>query len=139
MLVERIEVLTPDGIRLACTDTGGGDVPAMVVLHALGEGTHHWTPVMTRFAEHLRVIALDLRGHGCSDWPGRYSLRLMVNDVLAVLDELGLGAVTVVGHSLGGAVAYLMAMNHPERVDRLVVEDAAPPFPRDRAVPERPS
>jgi len=111
----------------------------MVLLHALGERGANWAPVTAWFAERFRVFALDLRGHGDSDWPGTYSFQLMCDDVLGVLDQLGLGAVTLAGHSMGGTVAYLVAMQRPDRVERLIVEDVPPPVPRDRAVPARPA
>jgi 3-oxoadipate enol-lactonase len=111
----------------------------MVLLHALGDRAAHWAPVMGQFAAGFRVFALDLRGHGDSDWPGAYSFELMCRDVLGFLDQLGLSGVTLVGHSMGGAVAYLVAMRQPERVRRLIIEDAPPPFLRDRPVPERPA
>src|SRR6266496_1494711 len=111
----------------------------MVLLHALGERGANWAPVAACFAERFLVFALDLRGHGDSDWPGTYSFQLMCDDVLSVIDQLGLGAVTLAGHSMGGTVAYLVAMQRPDRVERLIVEDAPPPFPRDRAVPARPA
>ncbi len=117
---------------------GGPDAPPMVLLHALGERGTSWAPVMAWFTESFRVFALDLRGHGDSDWPGTYSFQLMCDDVLGVLDELGLRKVTLAGHSMGGAVAYLIAMQRPGRVERLIVEDVPPPFPRDRVIPERP-
>jgi 3-oxoadipate enol-lactonase len=81
---------------------------------------------------------LDLRGHGASDWPGSYSFELMRDDVLAVMDILGLRDVILIGHSMGGTVAYLIAQAQPERIARLIVEDAPPPFPRERTIPERP-
>jgi 3-oxoadipate enol-lactonase len=127
------------GIRLAYEASGSPGAPPMVLLHALGERGASWAPVTARFAERFRVLALDLRGHGGSDWPGTYSFQLMCDDVLGVLDQLGLAKVTLVGHSMGGAVAYLVAMQRPERVERLIVEDASPPFPRDRAIPARPA
>jgi 3-oxoadipate enol-lactonase len=110
----------------------------MVLLHGLGERAAGWQPVIPAFAPHFRMFALDMRGHGDSDWPGTYSFQLMCDDVVAVLDGLGLGQVTLVGHSMGGAVALLAAMQQPDRVARLVVEDATPPYPRDRAIPSRP-
>jgi pimeloyl-ACP methyl ester carboxylesterase len=110
----------------------------MVLLHALGQRGSSWTPVISRFAEHFRVHTLDLRGHGDSDWPGEYSLQLMCDDVVDALDQIGLDTITLVGHSLGGAVAYLLAMHHPDRVQRLIVEEATPPFRRHHPVPDRP-
>ena len=125
-------------VRLAYTVSGRPDAPPMVLLHALGERGANWAPVTGRFAERFRVFAFDLRGHGDSDWPGEYSFQLMRDDVVAALDALGLARVTLVGHSMGGAVAYLVAIRRPDLVGRLVVEDASPPFPRDRPIPERP-
>ena len=81
---------------------------------------------------------LELRGHGCTDRPGVYSFELMRDDVIAVLDALGLRDVVLVGHSMGGTVAYLVAQAQPDRISRLVVEDVLPPFSRARATPERP-
>lgn len=72
------------------------------------------------------------------DWPGIYSLELMRDDVIALLSHLDLRDVVLVGHSLGGLVAYLVVLSEPEVVSRLIVEDAPPPFPRDKPVRGRP-
>ena len=109
-----------------------------MLLHALGEGRSDWAPVVNRFAEHFRVVTVDLRGHGDSDWPGTYSFQSMADDVLRLLDHLGLIHVRLLGHSMGGCIAYLIAEQSPGRVELLVVEDAPPPFVRERPVPERP-
>lgn len=111
----------------------------MMLLHALGERAANWAPVTPQLAEYFHVFALDFRGHGGSDWPGTYSFQLMCDDVVGALDQLGLAKVTLVGHSMGGTVAYLVAMQHPDRVERLIVEDVPPPFPRERAIPDRPA
>lgn len=126
------------GIELAYDVTGSPEAPPILLLHALGERGADWAPVKARFAERFLVFAPDLRGHGDSDWPGSYSFQLMHADVIGFLDQLGLARVTVVGHSMGGTVAYLIAMEQPERVERLIVEDVPPPFRRDRAIPDRP-
>jgi pimeloyl-ACP methyl ester carboxylesterase len=110
----------------------------MVLLHALGERAASWDGVVPRFAREFRVITLDLRGHGASSWPGTYSFELMRDDVIGVLDALDLHDIVLVGHSMGGTVAYLVAQAQPSRIARLVVEDAPPPFPRTRPVPSRP-
>ena len=127
-----------DGVSLAWAERGAPAAPPVVLLHALGESRTDWEPVANRLAERHRLIAVDLRGHGDSDWPGVYSFQLMADDVLRLLDHLGLAVVTLLGHSMGGGVAYLLAEQRPDRVDRLILEDAPPPFPRNRLVPEQP-
>lgn len=126
-------------VRLAYQVSGPPDAPPLVLLHALGEGAADWDPVAPAFARHWRVYALDLRGHGRSDWPGRYSLELMRADVLGFLDALALDRVDLIGHSMGGIVACLLAEDHPRRVDRLVLEDVPALRPRERTSPSRPA
>ena len=139
MMDEEQHTATVGGIRVAYRVSGAPDAPPMLLLHALGEQARSWAPVTTQFAEHYRVYALDMRGHGASDWPGTYSFQLMRDDVTGLIDDLSLCDVTLVGHSMGGAVAYLVAMARPEQVSRLIIEDVPPPFPRDREVPARPA
>jgi pimeloyl-ACP methyl ester carboxylesterase len=126
------------GVSLAFRIWGPPDASPLVLLHALGEDATDWEVVVPALARSRRVYALDLRGHGRSDWPGDYSLELMQADVLQFLDALGLGTVDLIGHSLGGIVAYLLAENHPQRVSRLVLEDVPVPRPREKTTPTRP-
>jgi 3-oxoadipate enol-lactonase len=128
-----------EGIRLAYQVWGLPDDPPLVLLHALGEDAADWDAVAPVLARGRRVYALDLRGHGRSWWPGNYSLDLMRADVLHFLDELGLGRVDLVGHSMGGIVAYLLASEHPQRVARLVLEDVPLPLPRQPTTLTRPN
>lgn len=134
---ERVDVVV-DAVSLACWVNGPTDAPAMVLLHGLGEQSSTWEPVTASLHEPFRTLAIDLRGHGDSGRPGTYSLQLMCDDVLGVVDQLDLQQITLVGHSLGGSVAYLVAEQQPARVARLIVEDAAPPLPTHRDIPERP-
>jgi len=110
----------------------------MVLLHALGDQGTTWEPVLSRFATEYRVFAPDLSGHGRSEWSGRYAFENYRDDVVGFLDVLGLDQVVLVGHSMGGVIAYLVAIRQPDRVDRLIIEDVAPPRPRDRPIPTRP-
>ncbi|WP_344634564.1 alpha/beta hydrolase [Kitasatospora cystarginea] len=137
-MTERHEVVVSGGLRLAYQVSGPAGAPALLLLHALGEEASGWEGVVPAFARDWRVHALDLRGHGCSDQPGEYSFELMREDVLGFLDELGLDRVDLVGHSMGGVVAYLLAQEHGERIRRLVLEDVPPPFPREPSTPTKP-
>jgi 3-oxoadipate enol-lactonase len=131
--------VTVGGIRLAYTVSGDESAPPMMLLHALGERAMKWAPVIDSLADRFLIYAVDLRGHGASDRPGDYTFRLMRDDIIGMLDALGLARVTLLGHSMGGVVALLVAMEQPDRVERLIVEDASPPYRRDRPVPERPA
>lgn len=133
------DVALADGPVIRCLLSGDPGAPALVLLHGLGEGAASWDEVTPALAERFRVVALDLRGHGASGWPGDYSYELMRDDVVGVLDALGLGEVVLVGHSMGGALAHVITQTRSDRVAALVLEDAPPPFPREpRPLPDRP-
>jgi 3-oxoadipate enol-lactonase len=127
-----------DGVKLAYRVSGAAGSPPLVALHALGETGASWAPVTDVLAGQFRVYALDLRGHGASDWPGSYSFQLMFSDIAGWLDQLKIGPVTLIGHSLGGIVSFLLAMRRPDLISALIIEDVAPPYQRDRPIPERP-
>jgi pimeloyl-ACP methyl ester carboxylesterase len=134
-----VEILSVgDGVEIAYWDEGDRAAAPMVLLHATGESSETWRALVPYFVEEHRLIGVDLRGHGASGRPGEYSLELMSNDVLSVLDQLALRQATLVGHSLGGVVALLVAASRPDVVVRLVLEDACPPYARDATVPDRP-
>ncbi|MDO7868967.1 alpha/beta fold hydrolase [Nocardioides jiangxiensis] len=115
-----------------------GDGPPMVLLHGAGERAASWDTVRDALAQRFTTYAVDLRGHGDSDWPGEYRHALIEADVCALLDAVGLSGVVLVGHSLGGNIGFRVAAHRPDLVARLVVEDVIPPWPRTRRVPPRP-
>lgn len=133
-------VVVVDGVRLAVDLAGPAGAPAVVLLHALGEQGSTWEQFVQALTTggRFRTVVVDLRGHGDSDRPGRYSFEAMAADVLGVLDALALRRVHLIGHSMGGVVAYLLAAGHPDRVDHLVIEDIAPPTPRPPVDLQRP-
>lgn len=127
------------GVELAVRLEGDPAAPPLVLLHALGETSESWAPLLPEFTRRYRVAAFDLRGHGASDWPGTYSPELMRDDVVTAVDALGLQQFTLIGHSLGGAVALLIAQQLGDRITQLLIEDVVPPYPRQpRPVPDRP-
>jgi pimeloyl-ACP methyl ester carboxylesterase/SAM-dependent methyltransferase len=121
--------LTSGAVDLAYRATGAPDAPPMVLLHGLGDEASDWQPVLDGLAATHRVYALDLRGHGRSPHPGRYSFEAMRDDVLAFLDTAGIARCVMIGHSMGGMVALLLAETAPQRLSHLIVEDAPVPRP----------
>lgn len=102
--------------------TAGAGEHAVVLLHGLGGDVDFWSDVMSPFGEHLRVIAIDLRGSGGTpSTPGGHTVDDLADDVCAVLDDEGISRASLVGFSMGGLVAQSLAARHPERVDRLVL------------------
>jgi pimeloyl-ACP methyl ester carboxylesterase len=112
--------------------------PVVVLLPGTGATAQDWDGVAARVSEERPVVAVDLRGHGRSDWPGRYSIQLFADDVSAALDQLGGGPVDLVGHSLGGLVACKVAAARHDLVRRLVLEDVGVPHRREPDMPARP-
>lgn len=101
------------------------DAPPVVLLHGLGSAARTWAGCQQSWLPR-RTIALDLPGHGAS--PRRrasYSFAAMAEEVLAFLSDVPV--FDLVGHSMGGAVAQFVTMRAPDRVRRLVIEDAPPP------------
>ena len=127
--------------RLAYRAWGPAGAPPLVLLHALGEQSSDWAPVARALACWWRVYAPDLRGHGAGDWTGPYTIEQLSTDLAALLDALELEQTALGGHSVGAPPAYLYAARHPGRVTRLILEEPAPPWPREprtRARPEGP-
>ena len=116
-----------DGTLFRYRETGDGSGPVLILLHALGEDAGDWDEVAKALSKRYRVLALDQRGHGQSEYTAHYSFELMRDDLRDFVDVLGLEQFSLMGHSMGGLVALLFAEEHPERVQRLVIEDAAPP------------
>jgi pimeloyl-ACP methyl ester carboxylesterase len=125
------------GVKLAYRVAGDPAAQPMLLLHALGEDERNWHTVLPRLAEAHRVYALDLRGHGASDFPGQYSFDLMRDDVLGFLDAVGVDRCVLIGHSMGGTVSCLVAEAAPQRLTHLILEDTPPPRPGAAKRPHR--
>jgi esterase len=113
-------------VELFHRELGGAGKPPLVVLHGLLGSSRNWLTTGGDLAAKYHVFALDLRNHGKSPHGEPMDYPAMMADVLAWLDAQGLGKVSLMGHSMGGKVAMLLACRHPERVERLVVVDIAP-------------
>jgi pimeloyl-ACP methyl ester carboxylesterase len=114
------------GVRLHYEEAGEG--PVLVLLHGIGASCRDWDFQLPFFARSFRVIAPDLRGFGQSERSGNYSVATFAGDIWALLEQLGVGRFHLIGHSMGGAVALQMAVDRPERIERLVAADTLPSF-----------
>jgi esterase len=113
-------------VKLFHRHFGGAGNPPLVVLHGLLGSARNWQTVGRELADRFDVYALDLRNHGASPWSAGMSYPEIAGDVVAWLDERGLGAVHLLGHSMGGKTAMRFAMDHPGRLLSLTVVDIAP-------------
>lgn len=111
----------PEGsIWYAYHPAKAASLPPMVLIHGAG-GTHlDWPGGLRRLPEAATYVP-DLPGHGRSTLPGRQSVQAYAGDIRALLDTLSLGRVIVVGHSMGGAIAQVLALEAPDRVAGLVL------------------
>lgn len=115
-------------IELHYESYGLGD--PVLLLHGLGSSTMDWKPQITAISQHYQVVAVDFRGHGQSDKPaGPYSIPDFAADIANLLSQLGLGPMHVVGISMGGMVAFQLAVDAPEHVRSLVIINSGPEFP----------
>jgi len=121
----------PTGVEL-CVQLGGPeDAEAILFLHGFPESHRTWRDVMPALARDFRVVAPDQRGFGASDKPEsveQYRTERILEDLIALADALGIGRFTLVGHDWGGAVAWLAALRHPDRIERLVIVNAPHPY-----------
>lgn len=112
----------------------GGEGPPLFLLHGYPQTHAMWHRVAPALAQRFRLIIPDLRGYGASSVPGSdpehitYSKRAMAGDIVDIADQLGLREFFLCGHDRGGRVSYRLALDHPERVARLVLLDIVPTY-----------
>ena len=108
-------------LDIAYTDVGEGD--PVIVLHGIPTWSYLYHDVIPLLESHCRVLAPDFLGHGYSDKRDQFdrSLRAQARMILSFMDALDISEATVVGHDTGGGVALIMAIEHPDRIQRLVL------------------
>lgn len=116
-----------DGARLHVMDEGPRDAPALVLIHGTGSSLHTWGGWVRALRDRFRLVRFDLPGFGLTgpNQDADYRISRYVQTTALLLDRLGLAQVSVAGNSLGGQVAWRLALDHPERVRRLILIDAA--------------
>ncbi len=103
-----------------------GEGPALVVLHGLFGNLDNWQTLARKWAEHYRVVLLDLRNHGRSPHAEEMTYPLMAQDIAETLEHLGIDECYLLGHSMGGKAAMQAALTYPALVTKLIVVDMAP-------------
>lgn len=120
-----------DGLQIHVLEWSSEGVP-LILLHGHGNEAHLWDDFVPKITDHYRVLALDQRGHGDSDWDpeGRYDAEHMAKDLEAVLDAFEIDRFVLVGFSMGGRVSMQFASQYPERLAGLVLVDIGPELDR---------
>jgi non-heme chloroperoxidase len=121
------DVHLANGIRLHYAHQGPRFGPAIVLLHGYSDSSFSFSRVMPLLPSELRVVALDLRGHGHSDRPASgYRVREMADDVIQAMDALRIPTAVIVGHSMGSFIAQAIVDRAPDRVTSVVLLGSAP-------------
>jgi pimeloyl-ACP methyl ester carboxylesterase len=125
--------VTVNGLRIHYLDWGGEGKPPLVLLHGIGRLARSFEPIAPHFTGRYRVLAMDMRGHGDSDWhpQAAYLVEDYVQDLEGLVEQLGLRDIVVWGNSTGGRVAQVFAGMHPERTRAVIVEDVGPERPQE--------
>ena len=121
----------PTGVTLDIATAGDPTHPPIILLHGFPESHRTWRHVIPQLGSDHFVIAPDQRGFARSSKPtgvDSYKPDRMVADLLALADHFGLTTFTLVGHDWGGAIAWMAALQHPDRITRLVIVNAPHPF-----------
>ena len=122
------KTLIANGLKLHYLEWGDPSNPTMLLLHGFAQQCHSWDFVALAFADRYRIIALDQRGHGDSDWAsdGDYSPETQQKDIEAFVNSLGIQKFVLMGLSMGGRNSFTYAANNPDRVEALIIVDAGP-------------
>mgnify|MGYP001765748096 CR=1 FL=1 len=104
-----------------CYKVNGKGQP-LIMIAGFATAQNMWLPLLHAFSQHYRVVTLDNRGVGGSDKPsGPYTTNMMADDTVALMDHLGIDRAHILGGSLGGMIAQHIAIDHPQRVDKLIL------------------
>lgn len=117
-----------NGIKLHYLDHGSKNSPTLILMHGLTANAHSFMGLVhAGLANQMRVISVDLRGRGLSDQPEPtvgYSMQDHAEDIMGLMDALGIQSAILGGHSFGGLLTIYMAANYPARVEKMVILDA---------------
>jgi esterase len=122
------QFVTINGLRLHYLDYGNPGHPPLVCIHGLSGNAHNFDALAPNLIANYHVISTDVRGRGDSQWGpvDEYNQTYYSSDLAALIDQLQFPRVTLIGTSMGGAIAMLYAGSYPQRVARMVLNDVGP-------------
>ena len=122
------KIVHANNLNFRYLEWGNPDNPIILMLHGFAQQAHSWDFVALSFADRYRIIALDQRGHGDSDWAvdGDYTPDAQEKDIAAIVKKLDLKDIILFGLSMGGRNAFTYAAKNPEQIKGLIVVDSAP-------------
>jgi 3-oxoadipate enol-lactonase len=124
--------INANGIDINYELTGREGAPVVMLSHSLASSMVMWNPQLGSLEPHFKVLRYDMRGHGRSEAPdGAYTLEMLAEDAVALLDALGIDAVHFVGLSIGGMIGQGLALNHGERLESLALCDTSAVMPAE--------
>jgi 3-oxoadipate enol-lactonase len=124
--------INANGIDVNYELTGREGAPVVMLSHSLASSMVMWNPQLDALEPHFKVLRYDMRGHGRSAAPdGAYTLEMLAEDVVALLDALDIDAVHFVGLSIGGMIGQGFALSHADRLESLVLCDTSAVMPAE--------
>lgn len=124
-----------NGTRIHYAEAGEGD--PLVLIHGFPQNWYMWRKVIPELSKHYRVIAPDMRGAGWSDAPAEgYGKEQIADELAAFMDTVGAPRAKVMAHDWGGYVGFMLALRHPEKVEKYVALNIATPWPSKEALPD---
>jgi 3-oxoadipate enol-lactonase len=119
-------LIKANGIQMNYELSGKKKAPMVMLSHSLGSSLVMWDPQLRALDPHFQILRYDIRGHGRSEAsPGTYTLELLGDDAIGLMDALGIDNVHWVGLSMGGMIGQSVALNHPKRLKSLALCDTA--------------
>ena len=124
--------ISANGIQINYELTGRKEAPVVMLSHSLASSMVMWNPQLKPLESHFQVLRYDMRGHGDSEAPdGAYTLELLADDAIALLDALGIDRVHFVGLSIGGMIAQGLGLDYGDRLNSLTLCDTSAIMPSE--------
>jgi len=113
-------------MKLVFEEYGDASGQPLIILHGFFASSRNWRQIAKKLSDHLHIYLLDLRNHGASPHDSEMDYPVMSADLRQFMDEQGMETANILGHSMGGKVAMWFALNHPQRIQNLIIADISP-------------